>query len=444
MSRSTTRHLISLGLSTILWVPTGIACPAYLSADKVPSASNSLRRQLKLFAVEVGHSGVRNWTNLPMQVDALDRKGILKQNPKGQDLKNLAIEETDRINLRRERFSFKAVPSDGAPCDTDKGLELQNPENLGQYAYLVHCKNDHDFGQIYKNPVRIDPVIHKITAPRFEYDYQPNNQLMYKNMVAKGKHPFQPTLAVANSDVNIHLDIRRFFTMNFNNNNVESYVRNKSSGPVGIVGSIDFFLRLLFFKIDLKMATTIGFYEDSGHIPTLVDVPRDAPKMLNPGSGILYLWTTKAAIFDQSKPENTMPIIQPKAVLSGWENHAKTGLTYCDGEECVFRLRGNVVGESFGLDVNIARSEVERGFFPTWVPNVAKFKKEMKWDSNPKDGPDVVGVYFENAGLLKGQYKLDQWLRIGSAESISTSCPRKVNVGESISFKVTVDDGIAH
>jgi hypothetical protein len=117
---------------------------------------------------------------------------------------------------------------------------------------------------------------------------------------------------------------------------------------------------------------------------------------------------------------------------------------YCSGDECIFRLRGKVVGESFGLDINVPRDVVARGLFPSWVPSVAKFKKEMDWDSDPKEGADVVGVYFENGGLLKGQYKLDQWLRIGSEESISSSCPRKVTVGESITFDAKVGDGVAH
>ncbi len=444
MTHPTAKKLVYAALSALLWTPSSMGCPAYLSAEKVPMTNGSPRRQLKLFAVEIAASGVRKWINLPLQVDALDEKGVLKQNPMGQELRNLAIDPTDRINLRREKFGFKKVASDGAPCVTERGIELQDPENVGKFAYLVQCGNDHAFAKIHKLPVSIDPVLHKITAPQFEYDYQPNNQLMYKNMITKGKHPFPPTIAVADSDVNIHLDMQNFFTMDFNNDNVESYVRNNMSGPVGMVGSIDFFLRLLFFKIDLKMATTVGFYEDSGHIPTVVDVPRDAPKMLNPGSGLMYLWTTKAAVFDQSNPVKTMPFIQPKIVLSGWENHAKTGLSYCVGSECVFRLRGNVVGESFGLDINVPRDVVARGFFPSWVPNVAKFKKDMDWDADPKEGTDVVGVYFENGGLLKGQYKLEQWLRIGSAESISSSCPRKVNVGEAVTFTSKVDDGIAH
>jgi len=156
-------------------MPASIACPVYLDVEKVPSATNSLRRQLKLFAVEVTPSGVRHWINLPMQIDALDDKGILKQNPIGKEMKNLPIEANDRINLRREKFGFKVVPSDGAPCATDKGIELQNPESDGKFAYLVHCNNDDAFANTHPNPVSINPVIHKITAPRFEYDYQPNN-----------------------------------------------------------------------------------------------------------------------------------------------------------------------------------------------------------------------------------------------------------------------------
>lgn len=435
---------IALLIAAMLVAPNGWACPAYLAAEKIPSASYGVRKNMKLFAIKIDPQGNRSWQSLPMQVDPLNEKGVLRPNPEGNDLADMSVEKSDRINLRREKFGNRLQSSDVAPCKTTGGIELKNPDTPGQYAYLVTCSNAADYAFEHNTPVSIDTNIHKITAPSFEYDYQPNNQLMYKNMIAKGKYPFKPEIAVANSDVNIHMNIKKFFTMDFTNKNVESYVTVNRSGPVGMVGSIDFFLRLLVFKIDLKMATTVGFYEDSGHIPSIIDVPRDAPKMLNPGSGLMYLWTQKSAKFDQSNPERTMPFMQPKAALAGWETHAKKGLPYCVGDTCNFRLRGKVVGESFGLDINVGKDLVERGFFPSWVPDVAQFKKDMGWDKNPSESNDVVGVYFENGGLLKGQYKLEQWIRIGSEESISTVCPRQVDVGDDIQFNKKPADSIAH
>lgn len=428
--------------SSLLPLPgSARACPAYIEAKSLPPGAAGIRGSMKVFALTEGANG-RAWHSIPAQVDPLDEKGILRPDPEGSYLADLAVEEHDRILVRREKFGLKLTPEDKAPCDTSSAIELRNPENTEQFAYMVFCRNASDFAFDHQTPVTIDTKALKIAGPTFEYDYQPNNQLMYRNLIAKGKYPHQPAVAAADADVNLHMDMRRFFTMDFTNKNVESYVTGNRTGPVGTVGSINFFLRLMFFKIDLKMATTVGFYEDSGHIPSIIDVPRDAPKMLNPGSGLMYLWTTRAAEFDQSAPEKTMPFVQPKTILSGWENHAKTGLQYCKAgaDVCNFRLRGKVVGETFGLDINVPRNLVERGFFPVWVPSVAQFKKDMAWDSDPDEKEGVVGVYFENGGLLKGQYQLEQWLRIGDAKDIASTCPRPVDTLK----KVTFGPSVAH
>jgi hypothetical protein len=438
--------ILAVLTAALLPAPGAVACPAYIGAGTLPAGTSGIRRDMKVFALQAGSNGIRTWKSLAAQVDPLDEKGVLRADPEGSYLADQGLESNDRILVRREQFGLRLTPEDKAPCDASSAVELRNPEQGDQYAYLVFCRNAGDFAFDHPTPVTIDQKQFKIAGPTFEYDYQPNNQLMYKSLIAKGKYPQPSAVAAADADVNIHMDIKRFFTMDFTNKNVESYVTSNRSGPVGTVGSINFFLRLLFFKIDLKMATTVGFYEDSGHIPSIIDVPRDAPKMLNPGSGLMYLWTTKAAEFDQTSPEKTMPFVDAKSILAGWEEHARTGLRYCHGtsDTCNFRLRGKVVGEAFGLDINVPRNLVERGFFPVWVPSVSQFKKDMAWDSSPDETPGVVGIYFENGGLLKGQYKLEQWLRIGDQKDIASTCPRPVGIGDAVSFGPSSAPDVAH
>lgn len=444
---SCVRTCLFLATATLTQAPgggTASACPAYLNAQALPPSTTGIRRNLKAFVIETKDNGERTWKRVGLQVDPLDENGVLRSEAEGQPaLLDQAMTALDRIVIRRESFGAQLQAGDKAPCAAEKAVVLQNPDQKDKFAYLAFCSDAEEFAA-YPAPVTINPTLMKIAGPRFEYDYYPNNQLLYRSLIAKG--PQQSDVAAESADVNIHMDIRRFFTMNFTNKNVESYVMASRSGEVGTTGSINFFLRMLFFKIDLKMATTVGFFEDSGHIPTMIDVPRDAPKMLNPGSGLLYLWTTKAASFDQSNPSQTMPFAKPESILAGWENHAQNGLVYCkqDKDICNFRLRGSVIGQKFGLDINIPKHLVARGFYPVWVPDVATFKKDMKWNSSPSDAPGVVGVYFENGGLLKGQYKLDQWLRIGSEQDIASVCPRAVDANGTISFKSKTADGIAH
>jgi hypothetical protein len=230
------------------------------------------------------------------------------------------------------------------------------------------------------------------------------------------------------------LDVKNFFTMDFTNADVESYVNNIDLGSTGMVASIDFFMRILFFKVNLKMSTTAGFYADSAHIPTTIDVPLDATALLNNGSGMLYSWTGQGAKIDQSAPAETMPNANPPLIQKGWEALADAGKAYCKGKACLFRLRGTVGDERFGLDVNLPRVVVDSGFYPQWVGNVAEFKKRMGWDDEPADGPHQIGVFFNSSGLRKGQYQLDQWVRIGSSAEMATACPQTVAVGSLMAF----------
>lgn len=422
-------HLASLLVASFGPWSTAWSCPAYLFAKDFPSLQKHRRQDVRVFALEA-EGGTRRWKSLPVQVDPLDDKGVLlgpDDEPMPQPIQNLA--KHDRIDLRREGFGPRATSSDPLPCAGAAVVhEIASPDQLDRYGYLTACPDDGGATLADdKNPVSVDQSIQRIDAPRFTYDYQPNNQLMYKTLTAKGPWG-APVLAAADADLNLHLDVKTFFTLDFANKDVESYVNSTTAGKVGAASSIDFFLSLLFFKINLKMATTASFFADSGHIPSLIDVPVEAPNRLNPGSGLLYSWTKKAASVDQTHPDKTLPNANPKELLASNAGSTATGLKYCKGQLCVFRLRGAVQGEQFGLDINVPKNVVEMGFFPVWVADVAQFKKDMGWDDEPSEGKDRVAIFFNNSGLHKGQYKIDQWIRVGKADEFGTTCPRPVKV----------------
>ncbi len=412
-----------------LFSANAFACPAYIPAKLVSHMPKGNRQDVRIFAIDDA-GGARHWRSLPVQIDALDANGVLSGDAEtGPTLAQSPMLATDRIDLRRENFGRRATPADPSPCrGATRAVEIANPETLDRYAYLTTCPNDLGKTEVPgPNPVALDPNIQKITAPRFEYDYQPNNQLMYRNLIAKNSQG-QSVLAATDADLNMHLDVKSFFTMDFTNSDVGSYVGNVSNGKVGLVGSMDFFLNLLFFKIKLKMSTTVAFFGDSGHIPAVVDVPVESPNRLHPGSGLLYVWTRKAATVDQTAPAKTMPNADPKAILAGTAKLAPVGLPYCKSDVCVFRLRGHVQDDMFGIDVNVPKPMVEQGFFPQWVDNVATFKKNMEWDDEPTDANDRVAIYFENSGLHKGQYQFEQWIRLGQGSDFASTCPRAVKV----------------
>ena len=425
MRPSTARF--ALPLCVALATPTAVACPAYVPAKDLPAQVQGPRGSFRLFARAADGKTGHHWTQLPVQVEALDDQGVLLPPPEAKGASHDAepITPTDRLILRREGFAARAEDDAPPPCVAKAMLELKAPTTPPTYAYLASCA---DHPATPPNPVTHFPEAHKLDSLRFNYEYEPNNQLMYRSIKAKGPWG-APLVAGQDADLAVHFDITDFFTIDFTNRDVESYVVDTETGPVGVAASIDFFLRLLFFKINLHMSTTLGYYADSAHIPTIIDVPLDAPDRLNAGSGMIYSWTPKAASVDQSRPERTMPNADPPRILAGWQKSAKTALPYCSGDRCRFRLRGHIGTDGYGLDVVTPRVMTEHGFYPQWVADVGAFKKAMGWDDDPDDPPGTVGVYFDNSGLPKGHYLADQWMRIGDEATLDGICPRPVAVG---------------
>ncbi len=430
-----TRFLSLLGLTlTLSNTSTAIGCPAYLEAEKLSSLDLKARQNLRAFAMSA-KDGKRSWVTVPIQVDELDQRGVLAgSNP----TKPLAM--TDRISLRIETFGERIAATDMPPCSGKKALEIENPNQPGKFAYLTGCE---DVALVTALPVEHNSELKTVTSQHYDYQYLPNNQLMYKSLVAKDTGWKESLPAASNSDLTLHLDIKRFLTLNFTNKNVESYVGRSASGPVGMVGSIDFYLRLLFMKIDLKLGTTVGFYGDSAHIPSIIDVPVDAHSRLNAGSGLLYMWQTENATIDRSPHANAMLDAKPSLIKEGWENYAKEGSKFCRKDNCAFSLRGSIGTLPYGIDIYLEPSMVARGFYPVWVSDVGKFKKELGWEIAESD-PGKVGIFFNNSGLPKGQYPMNQWIRLGSSGMLG-QCPAPISVKETLTFNQNpVIEGTAH
>jgi hypothetical protein len=400
------------------------ACPAYIDANVLKPLNIKARQDLRAFALHVNGNS-RAWTPLPIQIDELDDKGILLGSSPDK-----APAPTDRVSMRVEHFGERVTSADSAPCLASQAMEIENPNQPGRYGYIVACADNAP--KTPDSPVKHNPELLQVSSPHYDYVYLPNNQLMYKSLGAKDPSWNAPIPAASNAEIDLHLDIKRFLTINFSNKNVESYVGKRVSGPVGMVGNIEFFLRLLFLKIDLKLGSTAGFYGDSAHVPSIIDVPVDAFTKLNAGSGLLYQWKLDQALIDQNHPEKTMPIVKPALIKDGWESYANEGLKYCSGDSCVYQLRGSVGELPWGIDIYLRKSEVERGFYPAWVADVTQFKKEMGWKIQDAD-TGRVGVFFNNGGLPKGQYPMNQWIRLGRSGLLS-QCPAPVRVGSILAF----------
>src|SRR5690606_36012866 len=137
--------------------------------------------------------------------------------------------------------------------------------------------------------------------------------------------------------------------MRFDSDDIVSQLEATRLGPVGDLANLSFFLKILFFKIRMSLTTSVGFYEDSGHIPMMVNIPVDARKYLNPGSGILYSWEVPEAAAT-GKSTISMPSLSPKEVGKGHAHISKAGLAYCAKKTCLYKYSVDVDGRTLSMD----------------------------------------------------------------------------------------------
>ncbi len=366
---------------------------------------------------------------MPSQIDPFNAECVL-DTTRTTPGSNKRFQSNDRFIFETTRFGRQYDGSSALPCNTDFITEIvaKDRPTGSNFAYVAACKK---IPQI--TPSMSPLVVHNATKLQFQtdqytYEYQPTNQLLFRTLKASLQNGTE-TIAGHNSDFKLRLNFKRFFTMNFGNDDVESYVEASHIGDVGAVTLVNFYIKALIFKVDLKMATMASFYQDSAHIPMIVDVPMAAENHLNKGSGLLYTFKPVDATFDLSPGASTVSRFIPEINPPLPEQVAQSGETHCSDTSCFYRLKGKVADRSFSVDIDLPRAAVRRGFYPKLVTDVAAFKQTMGWGSSSRDDKDLIGFYYENSALEKGRFLMSYWIGFHNDGQPST-CPSRVDIRE--------------
>lgn len=429
---------------------TAAACPAFITGDQLKPKPDGARKDLRLFTLEAGTAGTRRWLSQPVQVDAMDKApfggSVLRLPSEGQDLATEPLEGPDRIALRVESFGLVRSAKDPAPCRTDRLYELQNPADPARFAYLAACDDPSGATRSTegggKGPVALDTKSLKINSGLFDYTYQPNNHLIFNKLTVRDLKSGKLFDGGSDADILLRLDPKLFFTLNLTNDNVQSFVEHTNVGPVGLVERIQFYLRVMLFKIDLKMATTASFFADSANLPMVMDIPLDPVEHLNAGSGMLFNWAPNEARLKPNGARSTTPAADARLIAKGGAGLAAVGLKNCKGgPTCSFLMEGAVgQGEAarpFFIEMAVPKTLVAKGFFPMHVEDVAAFKTAAAWDEPEPQDKGRVAMYFEVSGAPKGQHMMDYWIRLGDGAG-SGSCPAPVVVRGPVGAAPTV------
>lgn len=396
------------------------ACPATLFGFDVPALPQVARRHLRLFV-----SQGKLWRPLPLQVDPRGSDGQLRFFPDRGYL-DRPLERTDLLTFRPADFGEKVdLGKQKLPCAGKEVYVLSDVKKL-RFGYLTSCQDDSE-------PSPTDFAVHfdlarsELSSANYRYQFDPNNYMQFRSIAFR--RPMGWDEVASQSRLFIRADVKNFFTMTFDHDEIVSRLEDKRLGPLGNMARLSFYLRVLFFKIKISLSTDVGFYEDSSHIPMVVNLPVDATKYLNPRSGILYTWRIESGL-NADTGLLRMPKLNPALVEKGFHELAKQGLPYCLGEECAYSFVINDQDRRLKMSLLIKRELVERGFFPLFVKNTAVDQDVMGWKVDDEAGSTRMGMYFEVSGLKEGAHPWDFWLGLGDSGQESKDCPVPVKVSQ--------------
>lgn len=400
-----------------------LACPGALFVNQLSPPIAGQRAGFRLF-VKDGFGQGPGWQAIPIQVDPVDEDGHLKFFEDDAYLKQNA-ESTDFMTFRPETFGERLDKKrDKLPCQGEHVYELTDPTKK-RYAYLTSCGAK-------ATPVKHAPAVsfdrsgHRLESEGYRYRFNPKNYMQFDEIGFRNAMGLFEPVAL-DSRLMIRADVRKFFTMHFDSDEIESQLEASRLGPVGDLARLSFFLKILVFKIKMSLSTDVGFFSDSGHIPMMVSLPVNAHDYLHPKSGILYSWKLGPTATKAPKVVD-MPLLDPAETKKGFEHLASIGRKFCKGTYCDYRYTVEIDSRRLSMDLGIKRELVNRGFFPIYVDDVAKYREAMGWEIDKKDAEGRVGMYFEVSGLPKGGHPWDFWLRLGSSGERSKQCPAWVRV----------------
>jgi len=401
-----------------------VACPATLFNAELSPVFSGPRVNIKLFAWDDRPGKVGGWEVIPFQVDPVDEDGFLmffKDRSYVQD----PIQKNDVMIFNVDSFGKRVdLRKNPLPCKSANSFQLYDLVGK-KYAYIAMC--DESQREIkFANQVYFNDKENYLESDSYRYNFNENNYMLFKEISYLNAEKKRLPIAW-DSDMMIKADVKRFFTMRFDSDDIVSKLEESRLGPVANLARVSFFLKILMFKIRMSLNTDVGFFRESGHIPMMINIPVESSKYLNPKSGILYSWQPSANSVYRSAP-GELPGIDVKKVAEGFKKLGEYGLTFCRGSQCQFKYQIDVDGRMLSMDLGIKKELVSRGFFPMYVHDIATFSKDMGWGDTHDRAKGRSGLYFEVSGLPKGGHPWNFWMRLGAQTNINAKCPAIVFV----------------
>ena len=428
---------IALALCYVL-IPSllqAIECPGYIYGSEINKKFVGQPRQnIRLFI----NSSDQTLTERPMHIVPLDQYQVLTNSPESQSRNRggsatLSVHDRLIINPRLfgPKLSSRASKTPNLlPCNATWVQEISSPSGQ-EFAYLAYCRGSRKVRG--KQPVVSSPKLSTINSSFFKFKHAPDNILLFEDISLNGPKGWQTVGKSA--DLWLHLDVRKFFSLDLDKSDLSAQLMDVVPGPYGLIHRLNFYIHILFFKIDLEMSTLFSFYEKSGHSPIVMNVPVNAWEHLHPGSGIFLNWDPANTKFVTQETRFSTPKASPSHIHKGFLESAKLIKNQCQAGQCRFDLNTKAGDLYFRVQVNIPEKHARRGLVPQRVDDGASFVKTMDWDEDPDFPHKRVGIFFDNTGLPTGTHPIDYWFYPISNPTDPRGCPVRFSIGSIIGDK---------
>ena len=410
-----------------------LSCPSFLYADEIGKFTvGKNRKNLRLFSY---NSQSRGWKSIPIQVDPVDDDGKLMffdENPNSIDG---IFGKFDRMAFHVDDFGEKYLQNQVFPCSSNEAIELSPLFGEKKYGYLAVCDDQESPKLNSIHPIHHESSSRTVVSKIYKYEYEESNHFMFRRISMAFNNRDDHNILISEfADQLIRGDFKNFFSMDFDADDIDAYIINERTGPIGLLGRLTFYLKILFLKIDLRLMPEVNFFPHSIFMPMIMQLPIDARDYLHPGSGLYYTWKPGRHVhwdMDNAK----MPRVDAKKIIKGSKALAQLGLAYCEDEECQYSFSGDTGLRKFNLQFVLARDLVEQGFFPMLIDNNLKLQDELGWAMSHYSDAGRVGVYFEASGLPEGGHGWQFWIRLQKTdEDLSSYCPEPLRIGRKISL----------
>jgi|GEM_PF-6528273 len=396
-----------------LFVTIGLcffSAPSLLFASTCPVDLYSGREVSELIGQKIssvhayGYDG-KAWNKIPVQV--MDRHTGMPQ------VGNLT--RTSRVVLESSNFGSEAPATALVGCkNTLSRIKLPAESS---YAYIGTCKLDVSSTVPVRGKFSYNPSTREFETPGIRYQHKETNEFLFTKSYFKVGNAWE--LIAENAGFNMYLNPKRFFALSFDDSKVQTKMHEYKAGPNALGANLSFYLKWLFFKLNLRTDSNATFFANSVHLPMVFKIPFDVKHRLKFGSGFLFFWKNTGLKYESPESGKGMPVLDYKKHIAKDGQLIKKALEFCGGTSCTYTMRAKTnAGTPFLVQMQVPKYLVKTGFFPMYVAQPKSFIKEMGWNWK-KDLTGHLAIYHEASTMQKGLHRLDTSCISGNC------CPRR-------------------